>query len=262
MMNTADAIRTGELPPLLVQAHHMVAKAEASGVCIRLTGSLGVRSHCHERADLFRLLGREQYGDIDFIGKSKERSRITDLFKSMGYEPDLEMVRAEEFGTQRLIFEQPDKKIKVDVFLDQLQMCHTLDFRKRLELDTPTIALVDLLLAKLQIHDITAKDLIDIAVLLAEHPIGQGPETIDETELLRRLGDDWGFWESATRNLALVAEYLERWNGPGPTKSELLTAVRHASELMAACPKSVRWRLRAKLGTRVPWYQEVEDVAR
>jgi len=261
-MSTTDATLTGQLPPLLVQALHIVARAETSGVCLRLTGSLGVRSHCNERAELFELFGREQYGDIDFIGKSKERSRITDLFKSMGYEPDLEMVRAEEFGTQRLIFEQPETKIKVDVFLDQLQMCHTLDFRKRLDLDNPTTALVDLLLAKLQIHDITTKDLIDIVVLLAEHHVGQGPGTIDQAELLRRLGDDWGFYESATRNLALAAEFLERWDGPGTTKSELLTAVRRVSELVAACPKSVRWRLRAKLGTRVPWYQEVEDVAR
>jgi hypothetical protein len=261
-MSTPDANRKGELPALLVQAHHLVVQGEASGICLRLTGSLGVRSHCNERAELFELLGREQYGDIDFIGRSKERSRITSLFESMGFKPDLEMVRAEEFGTQRLIFEQPDTAIKVDVFLDQLQMCHTLDFRKRLELDNPTTALVDLFLAKLQIYDITAKDLIDIVVLLAEHPVGQGPESIDEAELLSRLGDDWGFCESATRNLALVIEFLEAWSGPEPTKAELLVAVRRVSELVAACPKSLRWRLRAKLGTRVPWYQEVEDVAR
>jgi hypothetical protein len=261
-MSTTDAERSERLPPLLVQALHIVARAEASGVCLRLTGSLGVRSHCTERAQLFELLGREQYGDIDFIGRSKERGRITPLFQSMGYEPDLEMVRAEEFGTQRLIFEQPETKVKVDVFLDQLQMCHTLDFRKRLDLDNPTTALVDLLLAKLQIHDITEKDLVDIVVLLAEHPVSRGPETIDESELLRRLGDDWGFCESATRNLTLVVEFLEGWGGPDRTKSELLTAVRLVSELVAACPKSVRWRMRAKLGTRVPWYQEVEDVTR
>ncbi len=261
-MSTPDARRTGPLPPLLGQALDMVARAEVGGVCLRLTGSLGVRSHCNERAELFDLLGREQYGDIDFIGRGRERSRITDLFESMGFEPDLEMVRAEEFGTQRLIFEQPETNVKVDVFLDQLQMCHTLDFRKRLELDNPTTALVDLFLAKLQIHDITAKDLIDIIVLLAEHPVGRGPETIDEAVLLRRLGDDWGFHESARRNLVLVVEFLEAWDRPDPAKSELLTAVRRVSELIAAGPKSVRWRLRAKLGTRVPWYQEVEDVAR
>jgi len=129
-MSTTDAKHTEQLPPLLVQALHM---AEASSVCLRLTGSLGVRSHCDERSELFELLGRKQYGDIDFIGRSKDRGRIAGLFESMGYEPDPEMVRAEGFGTQRLIFERPKMKIKVDVFLDQLQMCHTLDFRKRVE---------------------------------------------------------------------------------------------------------------------------------
>jgi hypothetical protein len=60
-MSATDADRAGQLPPLLVQALHMVAQAEASGVCLRLTGSLGVRSHCNEHAELFELFDREQY---------------------------------------------------------------------------------------------------------------------------------------------------------------------------------------------------------
>jgi hypothetical protein len=60
-MSTTDTDRARQLPPLLVQALHMVTQAEASSVCLRLTGSLGVRSHCNEHAELFELYGREQY---------------------------------------------------------------------------------------------------------------------------------------------------------------------------------------------------------
>jgi hypothetical protein len=31
---------------------------------------------------------------------------------------------------------------------------------------------------------------------------------------------------------------------------------------MHAAPKSRRWAVRARVGTRVPWYQEVEDLER
>jgi hypothetical protein len=42
-----------------------------------------------------------------------------------------------------------------------------LDFRGRLELDSPTISLVDLLLSKLQIQRITEKDIKDMIAILA-----------------------------------------------------------------------------------------------
>jgi hypothetical protein len=233
------------------------------GVCLRLTGSLGIRSHCTERADLFEVFKRDDYGDIDFIGKAKERSAISELIVSLGYRADEELVRAEEFGTRRLIFENEETLIKIDVFLDQLQMCHTLDFRgRRLNLDSPTTALVDLLLAKLQIHDITQKDLVDILVLLAEHPLASGPETIDEGDLKRRLGDDWGFYETASCNLRLALEFLTHWDGERSVQTELLDVVDGVLMTVTSCPKTLRWRLRAKVGRRIPWYQEVEDVKR
>jgi len=31
---------------------------------------------------------------------------------------------------------------------------------------------------------------------------------------------------------------------------------------MDAAPKPLAWKMRAKVGTRVPWYEEVEEVHR
>ena len=66
---------------------------------------------------------------------------------------------------------------KVDVFLDALRMSHTIDFKGRLDVpraDSP--GRQTCCLSKLQIHEITEKDIKDLAALLAAHPLGDGDD--------------------------------------------------------------------------------------
>ena len=49
------------------------------------------------------------------------------------------------------------------MFLDALRMSHTIEFKARLDCTPPTAQTADLLLAKLQIHEITEKDVKDMA---------------------------------------------------------------------------------------------------
>ncbi len=62
-------------------------------------------------------------------------------------------------GGYRYIFENPRKQKHIDVFFDQLEMCHTVLFKDRLDIDSCTISLADLLLEKMQIVEISRKDL-------------------------------------------------------------------------------------------------------
>ena len=61
----------------------------------------------------------------------------------------------------------------MDIFLDTFEMSHTLDLGARLEAEPETLAAAELLLTKLQIAEVNAKDLSDTAMLLWDHEPGR-----------------------------------------------------------------------------------------
>jgi hypothetical protein len=150
------------------------------------------------------------------------------------------------------------------VFLDKLSFCHTVDFQNRLELDSPTITLADLLLEKMQIVHINEKDIKDTIILLAEHDIGESDkETVDAKRIAELLSDDWGFQYTVQTNLRRVAEYAEKrpaW--PADVKEIVSAKVGALLGRIEAEPKSFRWKMRAKVGTSKKWYNDVEEVER
>ncbi len=62
-----------------------------------------------------------------------------------------------ELFAMRRIFTHPSNGIHIDVFLDELSMCHEIPFRNRLEVDSPTIPLAELVLEKTQIVTLEPK---------------------------------------------------------------------------------------------------------
>jgi hypothetical protein len=73
--------------------------------------------------------------------------------------------------------------------------------------------------------------------------------------------EDWGLWRTATMNL----EKLERFAGNHPKldeeqKARLLSRVNALYRRLDAEPKSLAWRVRARIGDRVKWYNDVEEV--
>ena len=65
-------------------------------------------------------------------------------------------------------------------------MCHRLELSSRLTLEPETITAADLLLTKLQVVELTQKDVDDIALLLTEHELANGPETTSTSRTCRR----------------------------------------------------------------------------
>jgi hypothetical protein len=239
-------------------------RAAERGVPLRITGSLAVLIHCPARANLLESLGRRPVRDIDLMAYLRDQRKIEGLFTEEGWVLDPVIRLGQEWGIKRLIYVSRDGAFKVDVFLDQLVMSHTVDVRRRLELDNPTLSLVDLLLSKLQIHEITQNDLLDIIVLLAEHELGDGlADTIDRARLLRVLSDDWGFWYTAGANLRRVLAALDAYAGLPPDVASVVWArIGRIREGMDDEPKSRRWLLRSAVGPRLAWYQDVDEVER
>ena len=249
---------------LLVETGRIVAATEERQATIRLIGSLAVRLHSADHVYLVELLERSPYRDLDFVAYGRQVPQLRAAFDALGYEADADLLRSQEFGIKRLIFHGPAGFPKVDVFLDELVMSHTIPFAGRLELDRPTVSLVDLLLSKLQIEKITENDVKDIIVLLAEHPLGRGHgETIDLPYLLQRLSRDWGFTHTAQKNLELTEHLLGGYAQlPAEVATRAGSRIRELRDQIEAVPKTSGWKLRARMGERLRWYEEVEEVDR
>jgi hypothetical protein len=245
---------------LLGLGKQLVTLGEERGVTLRLLGHLAVRDHIQDHVELLDLLVRVPTHDIDFMGYSKEQAEAESMFIELGYEPDPSVAFSQEYGLQRLILHHRENEILAEIFLDQLRMAHTLDFRGRLELDSPTISLVDLLLSKLQIQDISGKDIKDMIV--AEHELGSASrEQIDVEHLLKLTRNEWGLYYTAKKNLSMIKELAGEYEVIDTSTRRIVDA--RVDELMKRMqdePKTMRWKMRAKVGTRAKWYQDVDEV--
>lgn len=249
---------------ILELGQQLVEMGQQRGMTLRLIGHLAVRSHVETHRELIDRLERLPTHDIDWMGYSKDRNAANKMFiDELGYEPDPAVAYSQEYGIQRLIYHRDDGLL-VEIFLDELKMAHTLDFRGRLELDSPTISLVDLLLSKLQIVEINEKDIQDLIVLLAEHDLGPGDrELIDIDYLLKLTKNDWGLYYTASTNLGKVHEFANRYDVIDDSiRQTVHTRLDTILDRMEKESKSLKWKARARVGTRVKWYEDVGDVQR
>ena len=246
------------------EADRLLRLAGERRLLLRLTGSLAIRAHSAASSHLLETLGRRPYRDIDLMGIWKQKRDVGHLFEEHGYVADPEIKQAQEFGVKRLIYEHPTTAIKIDVFMDDLVMAHTVPFGGRLELDGPTISLTDLLLSKLQIHEITENDLIDLVVLLADHDLGRADrEQVDDGYIADLMAKDWGFWYTTVGNLEKLEAAVARYDSLSPeTRGAVAGRIARLRTRIDDKPKSGRWKLRSRVGTRARWYEEVQEVHR
>lgn len=195
--------------------------------------------------------------DIDFVSSSKDRKRVRAFFEQLGYDEDRDIMIATE--GDRYFYRNPTNLLGVDIFFDRLNYCHPIELAGRLHLDSPTITLADLVLEKIQIVELNEKDVKDLIVLLLEHDVGGGdPERVDDAYIASLLSGDWGFYHTATTNLGKVVSFLDRY--PQLSSDEVATVAERLGRLRGRIesePKTVKWKIRAKVGTKVRWYNEV-----
>ncbi len=230
-----------------------------AGLMLRVIGSLAFQMHCPKFGYLQAVMGRA-YTDIDFAAYKKQSREIKTLMAGLGYAENREVFIISEGN--RAIFENHHNKLHVDVFYDKLDFCHVISWEDRLEVDSPTIPLSEMLLEKMQIVKINEKDIIDTIMLLLEHPLGDmDKETINMTRVARLCANDWGLWRTTTMNLEKVGKLAPGYNQlSDENKTQVLGQVKKALSRIEVEPKSMAWRLRARVGDRVKWYKEVDEV--
>ncbi len=241
------------------EALRIVDVAKEKGLVLRLLGSLAFRLHCPEYGYLQKQLGRA-YTDIDYAGYGGQASQMSPLMTSLGYQDHAEINLL--YAGQRMIFNNNALGIHTDIFFDKLSFCHEIVWKDRLEDDFPTIPLAEMLLEKMQIVKINEKDIIDTMMLMLEHPLGDHDrETINIARVSSLCAQDWGLWRTLTMNLRKVSQLAQGYAEPGAAeKAKLASQVEAALERIEREPKSVSWKIRSKIGDRVKWYQEVDDM--
>lgn len=243
----------------LVEGRALAEGASVAGIPLRLIGGLAVRVLC---PDFPPRLRRDQ--DIDFACLGKERKAVTAYLEAQGCVPDK---RFNNLNGDRQMYFNAVSGRPIDVMVDRLTMCHTLDFRPNFARLPLTLDVVDLLLTKLQIFQLNEKDARDIFHLLSGFPVsgdspGEGRVEIDRERFCKLLAADWGWWRTVTGNLAklpaLASDHPDLLP-PGPRHDPLHNAQR-LIDLADATPKSLQWKLRSKVGEKVRWYELPEEV--
>ena len=249
----------------LTQGRKIVDEATKAKIPLRLIGGVAIRMHSAEHGDFAKRLGRlgvkeQEYSDLDFMSYMKFRNNVRNSFESVGYRK--RRTTLSSAATQRQIYFHPDGWFYADVFFDKLLAAnHPLDFRSRLELDSPTISLADLLLEKLQIVSFSDKDLKDTMLVLRAHSLGEGqaPEAIDMHYVASLLARDWGFWYTATTNLNGLREAVgEMAELEDEEKNDIAAKISKLLERIESEPKSTGWKMRSTIGARKRWYEPVE----
>lgn len=244
----ADVVREGE---------RLLVLSEDAGLVLRLLG--GVAIAVRAPGPLPPTLQRA-FGDIDFVSAPGTSAGLSRLFQGNGYEPDREFNALQ--GKRRLIFLDAGRGRRLDVFVGEFRMCHAIPVAERLELEPRTLPLAELLLTKLQIVQLNEKDVRDTVALFHGHEVGEKDgDGINAARVAELCAADWGLWRTITANLAACRARVGDY-GLGGEESETIAARTSAVlDRIEREPKSRGWRLRAKIGERVRWYELPEEVA-
>lgn len=202
--------------------------------------------------------------DLDFVALRKDEQRVIGFLLAKSYRFDKANRYVAMMSNTRYMFEHPTNGTHVDIFFDKLEMCHTIDFTRRLPVDFPTISLADLLLEKMQIAKINDKDIKDTLVLFWEHEVGDhDKEVVNQQYISKLLSENWGFYYTVTQNLKKVRDSAPKYDiFTSPDCENIYAKIDKLSSRIEREPKSLGWTMRAKNGTKKRWYTEVEDVSR
>ncbi len=258
-MTTPNGPAVGAADDPLPEAMTLVRSASEAGYQLKILGGLGVRVLCPDFPPRMRA-GQ----DMDLACLGKARRKVADHLEQAGCIPDKRFNNLN--GDRQMYFNAPSGR-PIDVMVDRLSMCHTLEFRSSFASASATLDPADLLLSKLQIVEINAKDAHDIFHLLSGVRVGSDGNPlarpfIDPDRFGSVLAGDWGWWRTVTGSLNKLPDLLSSQPSLAPPypKYDALTQAKQLLEIADTVPKGLKWKARARVGDRVRWYELPEEV--
>ena len=244
------------LADIVQETERIIDSAQQNSVVLRLFGGLAIRLRCPSATH--RSLNRT-YADIDFMGLRKQSREIKKLFVQLGYSPR-DVFNALQ-GDKRLVFNDIEHGRRIDIFLDVFEMCHKFDLKDRLQVDKITIPLADLLATKLQVVEITEREYKDIIALMHDHEIvgDDRSNTINGAYLAHLCANDWPIYKTLTTNISNVLSALASYELDATYQEVVRKRLEDLMIRIEKEPKTLTWRLRARVGEKVKWYELPES---
>jgi hypothetical protein len=260
---TRDAMSTNRGSPspqplqnVLDEASRLMDIIEAVGLKARLLGGVGVQIAA-QSAGHAAFTRTPQ--DVDVISERNPRPRIDEAFIVAGYRAD-DMFNVIN-GHRRLLYHDDSHERHVDVFVGHFEMCHAIPLHDRLDLYPRTLPPADLMLTKLQIYRLNPKDQLDILRLLSAFPVTSDDASgINALYIGDLLSKDWGLWRTATENLRRTRAAIAGDVAEAEVRQALESRLDQLESVIESRPRSLGWKARARIGDRVRWYQEPEEV--
>lgn len=245
----------GILEDLKLEARRVLDAAHARELRVKLLGGIAIR---YALGDHFPEALTREYGDIDLFTIKRHASELESMLADLGWEPAAQFNAIN--GSRRMLFSDPGSDRKIDVFIDDFEMCHKLPLKKRFDLPGDTLDPADLLMTKLQIIELNAKDRGDAYAILTAFPLAEGNEGIDVAWIASLTAKDWGLQHTLELNLDRLRDSLPE----SPLADEQRAGVARSIELIEAAmdeaPKSRSWKIRDRVGERKKWYDEPEEI--
>ena len=245
-------------PDIFNELYRLINAAQQRQILLRVLGGLAVKVHHKADHPTFR----REFGDLDFVVAGKQRREFEAFMPAAGYEPHKQFNLFN--GAHRQIYYHNETEMKIDIFVGAFEMCHKIPLEERLHIHPITIPLAELLLTKAQIAELNRKDGLDIASLLFFNETGKDDSKINLDQIAKLCGADWGLYKTTSINLQRVEEIVSGVHVQLEDSERRLIRerIREIQQTFESMPKSLAWQMRDKVGTRVRWYEEVEEVAR
>jgi hypothetical protein len=248
---TETSAQTG----LASEARRLIDLAGERGIVLRLLGGLAIQMLTPALPPRIRA-GQ----DLDFGSLRSSRKALIEMLAQEGYVGDRNFNAL--YGDKQMYFTHADSGLAIDVMIDRLHMCHTVAFAERATVMPYTLSPTDLLLSKLQIVELNAKDLDDCLRMLVCFDLADAEDVIDLRVIRDLVGDDWGWFKTISLNLERIRAALVDGSVAVPAGGRLDPdrAVQTLVEALEQTPKSRRWKLRDRIGERKRWYELPEET--
>ncbi len=239
---------------MMAEMIRLVRAAEAKKIQLRAIGGVAAQAHNKSNHPLFI----REFADLDFVVAKKQRREFESFMLEAGYSPDKQFNVLN--GAERQIYSDKKTGVKADIFVGDFEMCHKIPLEDRLKFDPLTIPLAELFLSKAQIVELNRKDALDLTSILFNNETGDDDvEKINLKVIAQLCGNDWGLYKTASINLGRVEELVNK-EFSQDERDLVLSRVRVIQKTFEEMPKPIAWQLRDRVGTRVKWYVEVEEV--
>ncbi|MBI3859047.1 MAG: hypothetical protein HY296_02235 [Thaumarchaeota archaeon] len=228
-------------------AGRIIDVAEGKGVRLRLIGGLAFKLLCPSaNSEKFR----RENKDIDLMGKREDVRAIVKIMETLGYKPR-EIFNKLNMG-QRLIYYDMLNMRRVDLFLDEFIMCHKFNFKESLLAGMRTLPITQLVMTKLQVVEMTDKEFLDLEAAFNDFDVASGGKGIRGDEISELCAKDWGMYTTFRKSLHALCERIAATDGEGSPGAQ---RVRLLIRMMDERPKTLGWKMRARVGERTRWYE-------